>query len=600
MLACRSYLPLSSMRISSPSFRFWIHRLLFLVCAVLVIPACSDDTERVREIQLRRQAKQQEQDRQDHLGATFDLLRQYIELEPQQANRQMAYHLNRWSESRPAADAKSPSIAKTLGDVIPKEKLIARVEDMTFRPEDAYHLRDSFVFRRIFARVDVQQHDERLLEDWFKSLEGDLGSDDTERLRTASRLFDWTVRNIALEPDEMPVPQNVRPPKFPLGMKLNGRGYRQTDYQSIFRGIGDGMQRAGVFTQLCRQADIPAAVLATIDSKTGALNEFCVGVLIAKDIYLFEPTLGIFVPGPDQVGIATLGQARRDAVILRRLGIAGLDQFKYPVEKEDVQQCAALLNLKPACLSPRMSQLQNGLTGNRRMNVYVDADAVAKQFDDVTGVGTVRLWTTPMLADVYSATCQQVAERDPLFGFWHVIWWAMLEADIESSKTLSKGRWLHLLGEFADDDLDGVQGARTLYLSQRAPEFEIEDLQIDVELQLAYGIRRDLGVDSATYQQQVAQVQRMMQMGKRTATYWLSLLQDDDGRTETAESWFRKRVMNEEQSSRWVPSARYNMARLAEKQGNYDEAIELYKLEKQPQEHGNRIRARLLAKQRGS
>ena len=39
------------------------------------------------------------------------------------------------------------------------------------------------------------------------------------------------------------------------------------------------------------------------------------------------------------------------------------------------------------------------------------------------------------------------------------------------------------------------KGARTHYLTQRAPEFEIDDLRIDVELQKSYGIRRELRSD---------------------------------------------------------------------------------------------------------
>ncbi len=77
---------------------------------------------------------------------------------------------------------------------------------------------------------------------------------------------------------------------------------------------------------------------------------------------------------------------------------------------------------------------------------------------------------------------------------------------------------------------------------------------------------------------------------------WISLIQYDDERYETAESWFTKRVLNEQQLSHWAPAARYNLARTVERLGNVDRAIELYKTDGDPQEHGNRIRARLLAK----
>ena len=572
---------------------------LFVVLGLAVLTGCQDDTELVRAIQKERQEKEQLTSERDHLGEAFNLLDQYIDLDREKAQRQIAYHLNRWSETKPASEAGSPEIANSIRDIVPAEQLAERLGATNFQPADADHLRDCYLFRSIFSWVDVELHEELLLTEWLDEQEDVIGIDEADNLRTATRLFDWTVRNIALVADE---PQEPAPPgpSFPLGMKFRGAGYRQSDYQAVTRGRGDGLQRAGVFTQLCRQAGVPAAVLGTIDGTTGQVTPFCVGVLVGKEIYLFEPTLGIFVPGPDQVGIATLAQARRDAVILRRLGIAGLDQFTYPVKKENVQQCVALFNLLPEAISPRMQQLQSGLTGNRRMNVYVDADEMAKRFDAVTGISSVRIWDVPLLTEVYDAVCRQHAQRDPVFGFWFNARWSMLEEDYGLAKDLARARWRHLTGQFSDVEDEGIQGARSLYLAQRKPEFEIDDLRIDVKLQEKYKIRRsDLDLDGQQFEQQIVRIQAMLLAGKRTATYWLSLLQADDGRTETAASWIEKRVLDEQQLSFWVPAARFNLARLKEKLGQPDEAIEMYKREGEPQEHGNRIRARLLAKQQG-
>lgn len=563
----------------------------------MVVTGCHDDTELVRQIQSSRQARQELQSNSDHLGDTFVLLRKYVQLQPEKAEQQVAFHLNSWSATRPDTDQTAGTeLTKTYGPVISKEQLADRVADPRYNASDAIHLRDSFLFHSLYSWIDAPIQDETLLTDWLKEQESSLGEEPVARLRTATRLFDWTVRNIALEPSK-PMDSAPPGPRFPLGMEFRGAGYRQTDYQTVMRGTGDGLQRAGVFTQLCRQAGIPAALLGTIDGTTGEVTPFCVGVIVGDEIYLFEPTLGIFVPGPNQTGIATLSQARRDAVVLRRLGIAGLDQFTYPIAKEDVQQCVALLNLLPETISPRMQKLQSGLTGQRRMNVYVDADDLAKRFDAITGISGVRLWDVPLKAEVYRSVCDQHAQRDPMFAFWYMARWAMMDSGIDMAKSLSLGRWLHLTGQFSDIEDEGIEGARTLYMNQRAPEFEIEDLRIDVELQKAYGIRRELGVEAAVYDQQVAQVQILMRMGKRTATYWLSLLQADDGRLETAKGWLEKRVLVEEQQSYWTPAARYNLARLVEALGETDRAIELYKREGEPQEHGNRIRARLLAKQ---
>lgn len=554
---------------------------------------CGDDVDKVRAIQAQRQSRIQANSQQDHLGESFSLLSRLVELNQDQANRQLTYHLNRWRESRELESVEVTELIRTVSEVLPTEAASERIERENFTEDDIPHLRDCYLFNKIVDWVDDPQLDDSVLVDWFKSMEPDeeLGLELTDKLRTASRLFDWTVRNVAYEPQLQT--GGPKPPKLSFGMEFQGAGYRQTDYQTVWRGTGDAFQRAGVFTQLCRQASIPAFILA-LPSESGELKPWCVGVLVGEEIYLFEPELGTFVPGPNQVGIATLAQARTDASVLRRLNVPGF--FDYPISKADAQQCTALLNVVPEAISPRMKNLESGLTGDRRMKVFVPADELAEQIDQVSGIAGVRLWNVPLMAEVYQAEIAKEAERDPLFAFWYFSRWAILEAQIDMSQSLAMARWRHLLGEFDNDEDEAEKGARVLYLTQRAPEFEIEDLEIDVDLQQAYGVRRDLGVDTQTYQRQIQQAQGMMRLGKRTATYWISLIQYDDGRYETAESWFRKRVLDEKQLSHWVPAAQYNRARTLEQMNEFAKAIEIYKTEGAPQEHGNRIRARLISK----
>lgn len=571
-----------------------------LVLALIAIPliGCSDNRDAVRKIQTRRQVQLQSESQQDHLGEAFDLLSRLVELNQDKAKRQIAYHLNQWAGTRESvAGPGAPKILSTINDVLPAEVATERIENDRFVPADVNHLRDCLLFRRIVNWTNTEQRDDPVLREWISEQEQALGEELGDQLRTASRLFDWTVRNIAFE--TLQQSGGAPPgPALPFGMKFRGPGYRQSDYYTVWRGTGDALQRAGVFIQLCRQASIPAAVLATQSTETGELTPWCVGVFIGDETYLFEPGLGVHVPGPDQVGIATLSQARKEAAVVRRLAVPGF--FDYPISKADVQQCIALLNVTPEALSPRMRTLQSGLTGDRRMITYVDADKLAKSIDEAAGVGGVRLWKVPLLAEVYRAIMEKQAEREPMFAFWYLSRWAIMDGGHDMAQMLSQGRWQHLSGQFEDDEDNNIKGARTLYLAQRAPEFEIADLDIDVDLQKAYGIRRELRTSPEIYRRQIQQMQVMMRLGKRTATYWLSLVQYDDDRLETALSWFETRVLDEEQLSHWEPAARYNMARTLERLGEVDRAIDIYKTVGDPQEHGNRIRARLVAKMNAS
>ena len=564
--------------------------ILFLVAAT----GCGSDLEQARKIQSKRQTLMQSQSQQDDLGEVFELLSHFVELNDQKATRQIVYHLNRWKDGRPVEGADIPEAFSLVSDLLPADQATRRITSSDYQSSDIRHLRDSYLFRRVLEWADRPESDDPLLASWLKDQEAVLGENDGLKLRTISRLFDWTVRNIAYEPMETPPPAQLTLPALPHGMVLQGAGYRQSDYLTLWRGIGDSLQRSGVFTQLCQQAGIPAFVLARQDANSGELVPWCVAAMIGDDAYLFEPNLSTYIPGPGQIGIATLAQARQDASIMRRLNLPGF--FEYPISKDDIQQSIALLNLQPEAAAARMSFLESGLTGQRRLTIYQDIDALIAAIDQIPGIAGVRLWDIPLKADLYEKEMLEASERDPLLAFWYRSTWAILEAPIDMARELALGRWRHLHGVFSDEEDGDKKGARTLYLAQRAPEFEIDKLSTDVDLQQAYGVRRDLGMDQQQYEMQLAQAQQIMRGGKRTATYWISLLQYDDAKYDTAENWFSKRVLLESQLSLWEPSARYNLARCLERLGQSDEAVEIYKTDGDPQEHGNRIRARLFQK----
>lgn len=589
--------------------------LLFVIVATAVsVIGCSSDVDRVRAIERQRQAQVHADAKVDHIGEVYSLLSRLVELNPQEARREVIYHLNRWNEGRGFGDEKVTPLISSISRVTPEDELRQLAEQPSFIPSDTDHLRDCYLFRRITEWVDREAGEDPLLTNWLNEVDGKLPEEDAAKLRTAVRLFDWTVRNVGYEPlqpeksllPHPPFSPGMPAPEFSLGMKFQGPGYRQTDYETVWRGLGDSLQRAGVFTQLCRQASIPAFVLATQSEQDGTLSPWSVGVLVGKEVYLFAPELGCYVPGPGQIGIATLRQARSDASVLRRLNV--VSYFDYSVSKADVQQSVALLNVTPEAISLRMKQLESGLTGNRRMKIFVDVDTLAEEIDAVPGIAGVRLWEVPLLADVYVAELEAAAARDPLLTFWLRAAWSIIEDSSDNSKLLALARWRHLHGQFDKDDEEDSEGARVLYLRQRAPEFEIEDLGIDVDLQKAYGVRRVLGMDEKQYNMQLKYAQDLMRMGKNAATYWVSLIQYDDERYGTAETWFSKRVLDGDLISRreltgdvlspWTPAARYNLARSLERIGKFDEAIELYKTDDDPQEHGNRLRARLLEKHR--
>ena len=133
------------------------------------------------------------------------------------------------------------------------------------------------------------------------------------------KLFDWTIRNIALEGAAKDIEALIRDPELPISDV--GIGYRALPWQTMMFGRGDALQRSRVFTQLLFQQGIAAIVLALSDTPTGSANEgrslWCVGVPIADEIFLFETRFGLPLPLGDQAAMATLHEARANPTILR-------------------------------------------------------------------------------------------------------------------------------------------------------------------------------------------------------------------------------------------------------------------------------------------
>lgn len=566
-----------------------------LSCSIVIVASClpAGCTKPISSVQ-KIQQKQDEQQRGaatiDHLREAYRFLSDLAELNREVANQRILSLLNGWLDSNPLPENwQRPDIISTVDLQWESIDPLSGLEQRRFVADDVQHLKMAFLCRSITQWIDPEVSADPLFSQWVESQREVLGTDNANSLHRALQLFDWTVRNIQLEPlvaTEMAPPA----PDLPFGLEFRGAGYRQTTDQTLFRGMGDQWQRARVFIQLCRQADIDACVLGIPDSDGQNVKEWLVGVLIGEQIFLFEPGLGLPVPGPDQVGIATLAQARSEPSVLRRLTVQGW--FDYPIDNSMVQQTVALLDVNPAGLSQRMQHLEQGLVGETRMIVWQDADSIGDRFDNVLGVAGARMWDIPLKARLYSFLMSQLAQDNQQFAIWESIRWGMLG----DSFPLAVARWEHLKGDFERLEQEQEPGARVRYMELRHPEFEIEALETNVDLQLQYGVRRTLGQTPEEYQMMIQNIQIYMQMAKRAASYWISLIHYDEGDYQNARNWYEKRVLDEDQASVWVPSAKYNLGRSLERLDAMAEAVELYKTEGVPQEHGNRLRARLLEK----
>ena len=128
-------------------------------------------------------------------------------------------------------------------------------------------------------------------------------------------------------------------------------------------GHGTAVDRAWLFALLARQIDLDVVLLylpqAAGPDESPTLTLWTVGILHNGEIYLFDPTYGLPLPGPDQ-SIATLTDVQQNAALLRAWDTA---EKPYWVTKAMVEQVVPFVEASPQSLSKRMKSVQMALGG---------------------------------------------------------------------------------------------------------------------------------------------------------------------------------------------------------------------------------------------
>jgi hypothetical protein len=210
---------------------------------------------------------------------------------------------------------------------------------------DAYHLDQCFLFRDAARALGVAPGD-------------DAGPPPLERARAA---FAWAVRQVrprgadelAREARYLPlfgVPRFHTPPAFALR-----------------RGSGNELELALVFLELLRHAGEPGELtgcLVSVPAERGQRQLWACGVAVAGrwyrgggGLYLFDPRLGLAVPGPGGRGVATLAQVRADPTLLKPLAAGGRLDFTA----EQVKDARAHLVCPLSAVAPRLRHLEETL-----------------------------------------------------------------------------------------------------------------------------------------------------------------------------------------------------------------------------------------------
>jgi hypothetical protein len=493
--------------------------------------------------------------------------------------RQIVDRLNQWIrvQTPPTDAAEDPAVA-ALPETFRRLPRMRSLQPLRFVPFDGFALQEAVLLRDVAEAVQGETLDE---------------------LSRAKNLFDWVIRNIQLEPHAADTV-----PQFPWEVLLFGRG--------------TALERAWVFVLLARQAGLDAAVLAVSDPQASdgaqddALQTWCVAALIEKEVYLFEPVLGLPIPGPGGVRLdaqrrleippATLKQAAADETVLGRLSVEDLPP--YPLKAADLKNVTAWIEASPTYLARRMKLLEPRFTGKRKLVLSISPAAELERWKKAAGISEAQLWPHPYetLRRRAALPVKQLQWRLHSYLPFYALGRVPISEDQFVQVPLYRGRILHLKGRFTEEDgaLKCYQLARpsreemAIYFKVMVEEFVAREMKGVKDLSEQEKNRRKTRLQQQAELECFSQL-ALISLGKQDASYWLGLAAYQRGHYSASVDYLSTRTLEVRDGGEWNHGALYNFARAVEADGELQRAALLYQSDPSaPDVVGRLLRAKWL------
>jgi hypothetical protein len=462
-----------------------------------------------------------------------DNLNRLEEFDVNQMMPQICDRLNQWYyQEKPNVAWHRDALIEKLPDELQKLRVMQTLDLIEYRMIDAWYLQEAV---------------------WLRDISNGARGDAFDDVDVAMRLFDWTVRNISLEPDD----------------SVSDRGLAHRPFETLLLGRGNTIDRDWVFMLLARQQGLDVVLLGIADEDGKNVRPWLPALLSNKELYLFDCRLGLPIPGPDGKGVATLSQVVADEQLLRKLDLDA--EHAYPIKAEDLKHLVALVEASPHSLSRRMALVESRLAGDKKMALTSPGEKLAEEVKESPHVTDARLWTHPF--DIWAkqstltpAQLQAAAREMAVF---------------QGVPTLMTGRALYFKGSN-----EGEQGSKVHMLNARPADSAIEEYRLPKEV--SSKLKRE-----EIPQHEAARIV-VLRHAKQDASFWLGLICYAEEEYPSAIDYFAKRTLEAMPDGPWTHAARYNLARSYEAIGKTDEAIALLESDVSPQSHGNKLRAKML------
>ncbi|HTN75914.1 MAG TPA: hypothetical protein VL096_11735 [Pirellulaceae bacterium] len=534
------------------------------------------------------------------LDQAYDMVARMEEFERSPATVSVVSFLNNYLSEHPAdpkwqPDSLVSKLPRQLRTLPPVEQLNRLDVQLT----DAVYLEETYLLRTIGDWV-TKTAPPAELANWVKSPEAKLDRDQGDAILSAYALFDWTIRNLQLDPlppvpkDAVAGPTGLDPALAALPAPLRGQigpGYAGVPLYVVLCGHGDAYQRMRVFTLLCRQQGLDVVTLSTVDpSDPNRTRPWVSGVLLGQQLYLFDAALGLPIPGPGGQGIATLEQVRADTSLLRALDVD--KENPYDVAGDDIQNVTAQIDASLEALSQRMQIIEGGLIGDRQLQLTVAPSEQAERLRKSPGIANVNIWPAPIEATLFEIALRESPIFDP--NLRNII--RQERFLLEQRSQMAAARHKHLRHQFSETI--EKKGAKQLYLEARLSNELIDSLATNKPLQDQMGLtaaldEMDTPAEKMAY---LESVKESLRLSKRNCSYWIGLVLYEDGDYKAAIDWLDQRTLQAEPKGFWVGGARYNLGRTYEQLAAYSLAQDFYVADESPQQQGNLVRAKRLSK----
>jgi hypothetical protein len=573
---------------TSPFVRIinWKVTLACIACAFLLTASSGcTDTKKQATVSTAK-PKVAPKSKADNVSDAMKYLSLLMRLDRSVAVDEVAYQLNGWARTYNKTNdgwQMSP-LAGSLSQQARQSLILGRLGEVQFLESECEYLLQCQMMTQVCDWVLDKPYTDTLLSDWVTETADKLPDAQRRQLNATVKLFDWTARNVALEGNARDAEKLLKHPNWPLNDTESG--YRQLPWQTMIYARGDAWLRARVFTQLLQQADVSSVALAIEDAESKELNMWAIGVPIGEEIYLFEPQWGLPIPGPGEIGIATLKDAKSDPSVLRRANLPG--QFEYPVTTNDLSRLVALIDVEPFAFSHAMFAIEPMLAGTNRMNVYVDVNEVVTQLEKSFDTQSIRMWELPLMATHYNVATRKKLFDQNEFSFNYISKYGVFFTDT----AMNQARKDHFEGAFEPTDDRG--GALKNYMSLRVDDATLDKLSFDPQVQASMNFRRGKSESVEQFIARANQLTGFYKSAKFQSSSFLALVQYELGNIDAAIDWLDTRTLKVSNTQAWHPHAEYMLSRCHELKNDYDKAIDFLRREDRPQEAGNRIRARLL------